>query len=111
MTRDDRPITVYRTAERDTRHGEPEVTIEWFEAGRRAGITEAAESRREYAAAWRSKNGQVIPYGHEVLDREYAEREVAEVNAQEREAGVEEDPMFLATRSLSPWRPVQEDDR
>ena len=76
---------------------------------RAAGVTAVqGEGRREYTAAYRAKNGNVIPLGDETVRRADAER-VRDEFATEDPTGPE---YFIATRVLPPWLPMeQEGDR
>ena len=67
---------------------------------------ERAEGHRYYVAAYRAYNGDVIVFGHEVLDLDYAKREAIELSSDD-----DATPMFVATRVVPPWLPVEEDDR
>ena len=60
------------------------------------------EGRREFAAAYRARNGNVIPLGAETVVQDDANAVRAEFEREDPEGPA----YFVATRILPPWLPV-----
>lgn len=67
---------------------------------------ERAKGTRWFVPAYRAANGWVGPVGTETVEQEYAENEAVHLRRHDDEAEI-----FVATRVIPPWTPVQEDDR
>lgn len=63
-------------------------------------------ARREYVAAYRAANGNVIAVGDTNAVLEYAEVDVRKLNLEEWRLGGRPDAYFAAFRDLPDWEPV-----
>ena len=90
----------------ETAIGEWERWMEWHNVRvRRSVVAEEPEGSRQFTAAYRARNGNVISLETPNMLREAAEKTVREF--------AEEDPegpdYFVATRILPPWVPVKQE--
>ncbi|WP_454113509.1 hypothetical protein [Microbacterium maritypicum] len=80
-----------------------DAVIAWIDSG--GVVVEEPEGRRQFTAAYRATNGNVISLETPNMLREAAERTVAEF--------AEEDPegpdYFVASRILPPWVPAEQE--
>lgn len=82
------------------------IGSDWFDRWLASVLAERGEpeGRRWFSAAYRGRNGNVIPIGDENTLREFPEAVVEEFRREDPD-GPE---YFLASRILPPWLPVEE---